>query len=177
MKSFARQNVKRAGATVAIAAAVLSATGCGYIHQQPTTIHYAASDGVHANVADAEFRNLMVIAKDKDSAGRLLGTIINSSDQDMDVRIDTGNATASVSVPANGKVQLEQKETILDPVSKAPGELLDGTKLSVGSQSTTANVPVLDGTLDEYKEYMPNLAETQSSSSASPSSSQSSQGS
>lgn len=176
MKSCARQYVKRAGATAAIAAAVLSATGCGYIHQQPTTIHYAASDGVHANVADAEFRNLMVIAKDKDSAGRLLGTIINSSDQELNVMISAGNATASVTVPANGKVQLEKKETLLNPVGKAPGELLEDTKLAAGPQSTTANIPVLDGTLEEYKQYMPNLAETQSSHSASPSSSESSSG-
>lgn len=170
MKSFGRQNVKRAGATAAIAVAVLSATaGCGYIHEQPTTIHYAASDGVHANVADAEFRNLMVIAKDKNSAGRLLGTIINSSDKEMNVTIDTGDATASVKVPADGKVQLEKQETLLKPVGKVPGETLEDTKLSVGPQSTTSNVPVLDGTLDEYQQYMPNLADTHPSNGSSPS--------
>ncbi|MCT1368488.1 hypothetical protein [uncultured Kocuria sp.] len=167
MKSFARQNVRRAGVTMALAAAVLSATGCGYIHQQPTTIHYAASDGVQANVADAKFRNVMVIAKDKNSPGRLLGTVVNSSDQDLTLTIDTGDAKADVKVPANGEVRFEQKETLLKPVGKAPGELLENTKISSGAQSTTANIPVLDGTLDEYKQYLPNLAETSSSPSAS----------
>ncbi|WP_030013480.1 MULTISPECIES: hypothetical protein [Micrococcales] len=165
MKSFARQNVRRAGATMAIAAAVLSATGCGYIHQQPTTIHYSASDGVQADVADAKFRNVMVIAKDKNSPGRLLGTVVNSSDKELSLTIDTGEAQAEVKVPAKGEVRFEKQETLLNPVGKAPGELLKDTKISSGSQSTTANIPVLDGTLDEYQQYLPNLADSNSSTS------------
>ena len=109
----------------------------------------------------------MVIAKDKNSPGRLLGTVVNSSDKDLTLTIDTGDAKADVKVPANGEVRFEQKETLLKPVGKAPGELLENTKISSGAQSTTANIPVLDGTLDEYKQYLPNLAETSSSPSAS----------
>ena len=77
MKFAVSHSVKRAGAGVAIAAALISATGCGYIYTQPTTLQYAASDGVKADLNGVELRNIMMVSSGKGADGRLLGTILN----------------------------------------------------------------------------------------------------
>lgn len=151
-----RSGARRIGATAALAAAVLTATaGCGYIHQQPTTFHYDASDGVSANVGDIRVRNIMVVTNDAESEGRLLGTVLNGADREATVTVDTGKATARIEVPANSEVHLEDDETLVDPAGVLPGKMLEGTKISVGGQSTTTDVPVLNGALDEYRQYIP----------------------
>lgn len=177
MKSSARHTIQRAGAAVALGAALLSATGCGYFYKQPTTIHYAASDGVNTDVgSDVKVRNVMVIAKDQDSPGRLLGTVTNDSDQDLTLKVDTGDATADITVGADKTVHLETLEGSETPLLKKagakPGMTLEHTSFTAGNHSSTANVPVLDGTLEEYKDYMPNLSEQQSSQGSSGSASE-----
>lgn len=165
MKFAASSTLKRAGASVALTVALLSATGCGYIYHQPTTIHYAASDGVNADVADVDFRNIMVIAENKDSNGRILGTILNNGDKDATVEMHFATGTKTLTVPAKQEVRLEDDahKIIVSPAGEAPGMMLEGTKVSVGSDSTSINVPVLDGTLEEYKQYLPNAASADAS--------------
>lgn len=151
-----RQGIRRAGATAALAAAVLSTTaGCGYIQEQPTTFHYDASDGISANVGSIKGRNLMVITNDAESDGRLLGTFLNDSDKDVTVTLDAGKSSASVKVKANSETHLEDDETLLSPAGTAPGKNIENARISVGSQSTQTDIPVLDGALPEYKEYVP----------------------
>lgn len=155
MKSYARQNVKRAGATAVIAAALLAATGCGYIQDQPTLIQYDASDGVSASVGDVEARNLLVVTNDAQDAGRMLGALVNTGEQSADVQIDTGDATLRFQVPANSELNLDDEQALIDPTGAAPGSLLFGTELRASGSTTSVDVPVLDGALEQYAPYVP----------------------
>lgn len=169
MKFAASTTLKRAGAGVALAAAMLSATGCGYIYKQPTTINYAPSDGVKTDVKDVHLRNIMLIAENKDSDGRVLGTIVNNGSDEATVKFAFTSGTKSVTVPAGKTVRLEDNahKFIVSPAGEDPGKLLSDTKISVGSDTSTINIPVLDGTLDEYQEYLPNAASSDASAHAS----------
>ena len=162
---FATSTLKRAGAGAALAVALLSATGCGYIHHQPTTIHYAASDGVNADVADIDLRNIMVIAENEKSDGRVLGSIINNGKNDVTVDFNFESGAKSVTVKPGETVRLEDDahKLIVSPSGANPGLTLENTKVTAGSDNTTMNIPVLDGTLEEYAPYLPNAASAESS--------------
>lgn len=162
MKFAASTTLKRAGAAVAVVATLLSATGCGYIYHQPTTIVYSASDGVMGNIADVKLRNIMIIAADEDSAGRILGTIVNDGKSDATVSFDFPSGAKTVQVAAGKTVRLEDSanELIVDPAGANPGEMISDVKVtsSAGGDTEKLNIPVLDGSLEEYKEYLPNAA-------------------
>lgn len=163
---FAASTLKRAGAVAALSAALLSATGCGYIYTQPTTLVYSASDGVKADVSDVKLRNIMVIATDANSEGRVLGTILNDGNEDVTVEFAFESGTQTVQVPAGEEVRLEDDahKLIVSPAGAEPGHNLDGTQVTVNGESTEMNIPVLDGTLDEYASYLPNAASSDAAS-------------
>ena len=155
MKSYARKNVTRAGATAALAAALLTATGCGYIHDQPTKISYDASDGVSASVGDIEANNLLVVTNAAQDEGRILGGLVNNGERDAALQIDTGEATARIQVPANSEVDLSDREVLVDPTGAEPGALLFGTELRSADSTTSIDMPVLDGALEQYAPFVP----------------------
>ena len=169
MKFAVSHSLKRAGAGVAIAAALISATGCGYIYTQPTTPQYAASDGVKADLNGVELRNIMMVSSGKGADGRLLGTILNKSDHDITVTFAFPSGEKSVKVAKGQQVRLESNDSqvIVPKISQTPGETLANTQVSSNDQSTNLNIPILDGTLKEYASYMPNAASSRASSQSS----------
>lgn len=176
MKFPTSLTLKRVAASALIGVAALGTSACGYIYQQPTTIIYSASDGQRANLLDEkqkeviQLRNIMVIAQDADSAGRLLGTVLNQGEKDATVTLAFPQETLTLEVPAGKEIRLEEEanELLLEKAGAAPGLLLENVKVSADtvSETTSFNVPVLDGALEEYAPYLPNLASAAASASA-----------
>lgn len=170
MKFAASKTLKRVGASALIASTLLTATGCGYIYKQPTTIVYSASDGQMANLGneDVQLRNIMVIASDEASEGRILGTILNQTEEDATVTLKFPTETVTVDVKAGDQIRFDDEEnsTILSEAGANPGMTLMDVEVSstVTTEPTTFNVPVLDGALDEYAPYLPNAAEATATS-------------
>lgn len=171
MKFAASKTLKRAGASALVASFMLTATGCGYIYEQPTTIIYSASDGQMANLGneDVQLRNIMVISSGEAEEGRLLGTILNQTDENATVTLAFPTETVTVDVEANSEVRLEDEDqaTTLAETGANPGMTLMDVEVSsnVTDESTTFNVPVLDGSHDEYAPYLPNAASASASAS------------
>lgn len=147
---------RRAVAAAALAVLALGVTSCGAINEQATTFQYAASDGIVLDVADLSVRNLMLVTKSANDEARLLGSIVNNTatDQTLNVKVSTGSA--SIKVPAKTAVVLEDdaNETLLPATGVMPGAQAPAT-LAVGGSSDEVRIPVIDGTLVEYREYVP----------------------
>ncbi|MGV3016654.1 hypothetical protein [Rothia sp. 88186D007BW] len=168
MKNTASMTLKRVSALAAIAGAMLATTGCTYTNQPATTIVYSASDGQMVNLIgengqqDIQLRNIMVIAADETSQGRLLGTILNQTEEDATVTLAFPTETLTLKIPAGQEVRLEddKNQLLLDKAGVAPGLLLKDVEVSstVTPGTETFNVPVLDGTLEEYAPYLPTTA-------------------
>ncbi|MBM7052251.1 hypothetical protein [Rothia sp. ZJ1223] len=164
MKNAASKTVRRAGATVALAGALLATTGCGYIYEQPTTFMYDASDGVSFTMFPkgqrVDVRNIMVISAGKDQPGRVLGTVYNLGEEDQTVSFKMGDQSFDVKVPAGQHVILDDdaNEIVVDNVSVHPGEMIQGSQAVIGETTEAFNMPILDGTLEEYEPYIPNAA-------------------
>lgn len=155
MKNAARKKLQHFGLGAAAAAALLTATGCGYVSPQATADEYAPSDGIQAELGDVSVRNLMILAEDENSEGRVIGTVINDSAEPATLTIDADGATAEVEVPANGQVMLEKAEPVtIDQAGAMPGLMVE-TELEADGQSSTQSVPVLDHTYPRYASLMP----------------------
>lgn len=69
--------------------------------------------------------------------------VLADSDEQVQVRI-----------PASGNKEFDQTPLILNSAAEAPGARTDLT-VSVKGQETRINVPIQDGTFDQYQPYVP----------------------
>ncbi|WP_426999079.1 hypothetical protein [Pseudarthrobacter sp. N5] len=146
-------------ATAALGVSLLTVTGCGYITPQQTTHEYAASDGIRADLGPLKLRNFMIISAGQDKPGRVIGAVYNSSSKDVKLTIKgAAGSQTQVTVKQNSYTLLNDStdEAILSSTGGIPGSLVkvniaeDGTNLAKAIE-----VPVLNATLKEYKEYLP----------------------
>ena len=153
------QRGKLAMATAALGIGLLSVTGCGYINPQQTSEQYAASDGTQADVGPLQLRNMMIISAGEDKPGRVIGAVYNTSSEDVTLTIDgAGGSQTQVPVKQNSYTLLNDStdEAILSTTGGSPGSLVEVSITEDGTnQNTTFKVPVLDGTIADYKQYLP----------------------
>jgi len=111
------------------------------------------------NVTD-ELRglNLMVVSEGDGAPGNLLGALSNNTSEDVVFTLAAeGAGTLSLPVAANDTVYLGTEdgvEALLEAVVVEPGADLEAS-LTAGNVSSDFFLPVLDGTLPEYAEYLP----------------------
>jgi hypothetical protein len=171
------QRGKLALTAAALGASLLTA-GCGYITPQQTSHQYSASDGIRADLGPLQLRNILIVSTGENGPGRLIGAVYNSSSKDVKLTVNGANGSQTeVPVKANSYTLLNQNSdaAILSTTGGKPGSLVDLKVSENGTNvSNTVKVPVLDATLNEYKDYVPTPSASQtSSSSASPSASSS----
>jgi hypothetical protein len=169
------QRGKLAMATGALGIGLLSVTGCGYINPQQTSEQYSASDGTHTDLGPLQLRNMMIISEGEDKPGRVIGAVYNDSPRDVTLTISgTGGAEAEIPVQKNSYALLNEDsadEALLSTTGGKPGSLVEVTVREDGTNQTSqVKVPVLDGTIADYKQYLPSSAPTGGTDTASPTS-------
>ncbi|ARC55910.1 hypothetical protein AS850_02305 [Frondihabitans sp. 762G35] len=139
--------------------------GCNFISPQTTTEQYAPSDGFETNLGAIQIRNAIVFTESGDK-GSLSVTLINTSSTDQDVSFQYkslgSTATATIPVPANSTVSRGtaggDEQVILDGIGEQPGSLLR-VFVQYGTQSgKNFDIPVLDGSLPQYKTLLPSVS-------------------
>lgn len=141
------------------AAVVVGATGCNMIAPQATTISYSPSDGVNIPPSGpVEVRNAMVIANEDGTLGNFIGALVNTSleAQEITIAIENGEAETFV-LPAGEAVSLGVD---VDPILFTDLGVPAGATVPMAFQSGDAtgalvDVPVLDGALPYYSEFVP----------------------
>ncbi|MFK4730863.1 hypothetical protein ROT00_14330 [Agromyces mediolanus] len=145
---------------------VIGASGCSMITYQATTEHYDASDGVSVNVGDLDLRNVLVVSDDGEQ-GNLVMTVVNRGDEDASLNVEfaDGKTTAEpIEIGAGSTVAFGVDDVegidvlepvLLDGIDSIPGSLMPIYFHYSGAEGQEINVPVLDGTLAEYKSLVP----------------------
>jgi hypothetical protein len=166
------QRGKLAMATAALGIGLLSVTGCGYINPQQTSEQYAASDGTQTNLGPLKLRNILILSSGEDKPGRVIGAVYNSSSKDVVLTISgAAGAQAQVPVKQNSYALLNESapEVVLSTTGAQPGSVVEVTiRENDTNQNAKFKVPVLDGTIADYNDYLP-TPEPTSSSTATPS--------
>jgi hypothetical protein len=143
------------GAVALVAAAVLS--GCSATNPITTEMAYAASDGVRATLGDLTAENLLLVAEAAETPGALQGALTNRGDDDLEVELELDGDVALVPVAAGETVLLggeDGEEVVLDTPGE-PGSTVEMTLTTDAAGAQTVPVPVLDGTLPEYADLVP----------------------
>ncbi|WAP51644.1 hypothetical protein OL239_18130 [Arthrobacter sp. ATA002] len=157
MRFTPKNRAQRAAAAGVIALAVLGVSSCSAVNEQATVREYSPSDGIVENVGEVELRNLLVVSNGDGEAGRLLGTVVNASPENVEFSLAMGGTTLEWSIESGDKVIFEDAQT--DTVTVPNVDTLPGTGLradaSNGAETVELNVPVVDGTLEDYREYLP----------------------
>ncbi|MET3812452.1 hypothetical protein [Arthrobacter sp. UYEF3] len=157
---------KLAMATAALGIGLLSVTGCGYINPQQTSVQYSASDGTRTDLGPLQLRNMMVISDGKNEAGRVIGAVYNTSSKDVLLTLKGASGSQTqVQVKKNSYVLLNDSTdpALLSTTGAKPGSVLDVTiREDVTNLEAKFKMPVLDGTLTEYKQYLPTAEPTSS---------------
>lgn len=140
-------------------ALVAGLTACSATNPITTTTNYAASDGVRVDLDDVHLGNLMVLSAAEGAPGVVVGQVSNEGVQDVRVTFGVeGARTEAVAVDAGGTALLTTDggtEVRLDSVPVAPGAYVALQIAVDAGGTTTADVPVLDGTLPEYADLVP----------------------
>jgi hypothetical protein len=110
--------------------------------------------GDDKSVGELDLRSVLLVTDEKNAPARILGTFENNGDQDIDVVISDNDEDVTVTVPAQGSVGLDTEETLLQTAGDTPGARTSLTA-TTDAGDVELLVPVVDGTLDPYKPYLP----------------------
>ncbi|MCC9175652.1 hypothetical protein [Arthrobacter sp. zg-Y179] len=161
MRFTPKNRVRRTAAAGVIALAMLGTAGCSAVNEQATTIEYSPSDGIAENVADLQLRNILVVSNGFGEPGRLLGTVVNDSNQAQRFSLDFGGTPLSWTLPAGGKVVFEDEDeenVTVAEVQEEPGTGIDA-ELVLNDETKDLNIPVVNGDQADYRPYLPTGSE------------------
>ncbi|MEJ6489795.1 DNA modification methylase [Leucobacter sp. USCH14] len=154
----------RIASTVAVAAAiVLGATGCSLVAPIATATPYGPSDGVNVDVGAVDVRNIMLVADESGDNFNVVFGAVNQSGETQDLTITfTGSgsqqASAEFEVPTGntlfGDPEGEQTPVLVTLDGLKAGSTIEAYFQIAGSPEVPYQVPVLDGTLEEYRQYV-----------------------
>ncbi|WP_449374584.1 hypothetical protein [Arthrobacter psychrolactophilus] len=144
----------------AIGIGAMAFTGCSAINEQSTTRVYSASDGVRLDLGQLELRNVMIVSEAADAPGRVAGTFYNQSASDLTLTISGAAGSQTdivVKAGTHSVLGTTGDEHVLSTVANAPGSMepLELRLSGASSETASLKVPVMDGTLKEYKNLIP----------------------
>ncbi len=162
-KRPARAN--RMGALVLSLGLVVGLGACSPAH---TLDIFDPSDGVRVMLdEDVRATNLLVLTEGEGQPGTLIGSLTNNTAETLTVEVNVdGAAPITVELPAFNTAYLTPKgpedkgraftvDAQVSTVSVAPGGHVNVTLATPSTGSTQILVPVLDGTIEPYSEYLP----------------------
>lgn len=157
---------RRLVSSLALAAAVsLGLTSCGLFVPQATLEPYAPSDGIDITIEQVAVRNLMLIADAANENFNVVFTGVNNGESSQTVRMTFVDEQGSLEADANfnltpgltvfGSPDGEARQTIISLRGVEAGATVSAFVEVASGGEVERQVPVLDGTLPEYKAYVP----------------------
>ena len=124
------------------------------VAQNTTGEPYAASDGVGGIIDGVVVQNLLLITSAVGEDAALIGSLYNDTETPVAVEMTVEDDTVSFTIPAMSTVTLglaDGDEELITTTTIAPGLTSQVTITLDKSASRTKPLPVLDGTLPEYR--------------------------
>ncbi|WP_043499256.1 hypothetical protein [Georgenia sp. SUBG003] len=153
---MARTTRTRLVATIALGG-TLTLAGCSVASPITTAKPYAPSDGIRVAVTDeVSVENLMILTDGEGEEGHLLGAVVNRSGERVEVSFsfEGGGSSVPVRVGAGEHVNFTEAGITVPGVDAAPGATVATTVSEPAAGGTDVQVPVLDGTIPPYDEFL-----------------------
>jgi hypothetical protein len=150
--------VRRRVSAMIVGAAVLGLlTGCDLYAPQETKYIQETADGVNGDIGPIFIGNAVLLTTDPSATTSLVATLVNQGDSNEDVRISTHAGTETVTVKPSQTVQVgtrHGRSVTFEGLGAKPGSLAYVT-FATSTQTETLDVPVLDGSLPQYRNLAP----------------------
>jgi hypothetical protein len=143
----------------------LSLSGCALTAQITTGMPYAASDGTAGTVDGVVAQNMLLITAGTGDKAALVGSFYNETGAPVTVELTVEQANTSFTIPSKSTVNvgLAAGDTKLITTSTIAPGLTSRITISVDkTAASTKPLPVMDGTLPEYKGLLTALQATSS---------------
>lgn len=151
---------RRAVAARALALPVIlgiSLTGCSSGYADPKGAELAGTDG---QVNQVEIADLRLTTFAEGEPAQFLGVLANQSAAPLEMTFTDDDDETSVTVPANSTLDLGDAPTVFETADVQPGTIMT-VMITVASDEEAVELPVVDGTVDQYGDIVPNDAEDQ----------------
>lgn len=138
----------------------LSLSGCALTAQITTGKPYAASDGTEGTVDGVVAQNMLLITAGAGDKAVLVGSFYNQTGAPVTVELTVEQTNASFTIPSKSTVNVgvAAGDTELITTSTIAPGLTSQVTISVDkSAASTKPLPVMDGTLPEYKGILTKL--------------------
>jgi hypothetical protein len=146
-----------AGLTALALAAVLS--GCAVFSPMSTQENYNPGDGVAAGLGDVEVRDLLVVGSQEGEPARVLGFVVNNSDDDVTITISSdGGGEVTVDVPGRSATQVSpegEEGVVLDTLPVPIGSMVPLTIQVGANPPTQVNAPSVSTEKEMYAPFGP----------------------
>jgi hypothetical protein len=150
---------KKLLASIAALLTVFALAGCSLSREVASLDPYSPSDGVQVDLPELKARNVLFVS-DGEGNSVLIGSFLNTTDGTLVAQIETMDSQGKVvltdiTIPAQGKFDLgyngtEGKRLFL---TELPGSM-HPVFIRAGGDPTEILVPILDGTLEEYRPFI-----------------------
>jgi hypothetical protein len=155
-------NLKKITSVSLIALSALALTGCSLSREVTSLEPYAPSDGVQLDIQDLKVRNLILIQGTSGKAV-LIGSFVNSSKNDVLATLTTKDSSGEelrVEFPVTAESKFDMGYNGTEPLAfqldLVPGQM-HSVYVNAGQDPMEILVPVVDGSLEEYREYAESL--------------------
>lgn len=130
---------------------VLVGTGCSGPAEEDRDAIAVGEDG---SVGSVKLLSVLLVSAEEGGPARLLGTLENETNQPLEVAFSDDDDNVVVTVAADGQYPFDTNEAIFETAGDAPGA---NTTITVEADGETTElvVPVVDGTLEQYRPYLP----------------------
>ncbi len=152
-------------AALVFGAIALGTAGCSFASEVASRNLYSPSDGQQVDLESIKARNFMYLVAE-DGRGYLIGSLVSISSEPQDVKIQyvdpqTGarSETNIYQIPAQGKFDFgyNGSPAVRLPIIEVPGQTALLYLLESDLVNSSIEVPVLDGSLSEYKMVLDQL--------------------
>ncbi|WP_026533311.1 hypothetical protein [Arthrobacter sp. H41] len=140
----------RLPALAGAALATLLVAGCS----SADSTEGAELNGADAQVNVVEMEDLYLVALEEGEPARFLGTLVNQSAFPMDVTLSDADDEVMVTVPADSEFAFAENPTLFESADVTPGTIMT-VSIAVGSDDESVEIPVVDGTSEEYRDFAP----------------------
>ena len=114
----------------------------------------AIANGTDADVGAVEVRSLLIVSSAENRPGRLLGTLFNTTEKPVEVTLSDDDDSVTVQLEAQADYGFDTNPAVFSSIADIPGSRVPVT-VTVESSSEKLSTPVLDGTLQAYRPYLP----------------------
>jgi hypothetical protein len=111
--------------------------------------------GMNAEVGPVEVRNLLLVTHGEAEPARLIGVLLNGSEEEIQVTLSDLDDEISVTLDPGQQYAFQEHPTLFETADEIPGAVADVT-IAVGTDTESVQIPIRNGSLKWLELYLPN---------------------